>query len=114
MIETVEGLANVEEIAAVPGVDVVHVGCNDLLTAMGKPGAFGDPAMMSAVRRVIAACKTHGKWSGLGGDKDVTRQAIFIREGVRFVTTQSDISLLMTEATRRTKELRQSTSERPA
>ena len=107
MIETAEGLENVEEIAAVPGVDVVHVGCNDLLTALGKPGAFGDPVMMAAVRRVIAACKTNGKWSGLGGDKDVARQSAFIREGVQFVTTQSDISLLMTEASRRTKELRQ-------
>ena len=55
MIETREGLANVEEIAAVPGVDVVHVGCNDLLAAMGKPGAFGDPEVVAAVERVIAA-----------------------------------------------------------
>ena len=35
MIETVEGLANVEAIAAVDGVDVLHVGCNDLLIGDG-------------------------------------------------------------------------------
>ena len=55
MIETNEGLANVEQIAAVEGVDVLHVGCNDLLTAMGKPGKFGDPEIVAAIERVIAA-----------------------------------------------------------
>src|SRR5262249_50184139 len=40
MIESVEGLDNVEDIAAVPGVDVVHLGTNDLLADMGKPGRF--------------------------------------------------------------------------
>ena len=39
MIETPEGVNNVEEIAKVDGVDVIHIGSNDLLTAMGKPGA---------------------------------------------------------------------------
>ena len=38
MIETPEGVKNVEEIAKVDGVDVIHIGSNDLLTAMGKPG----------------------------------------------------------------------------
>src|SRR6202171_4112163 len=61
MIETREGLANVAEIAAVEGVDVVHVGCNDLLAAMGKPGAFGDPEIVAAVEQVIAAAHAHGK-----------------------------------------------------
>jgi 2-keto-3-deoxy-L-rhamnonate aldolase RhmA len=44
MIETVEGLQNVEAIAAVEGVDVVHLGSNDLLANMGKPGKFDYPA----------------------------------------------------------------------
>ena len=106
MIETREGLANAEEIAAIPGVDVVHVGCNDLLVDMGKPGAFGDPEIAAAVERVIAAANAHGKFAGLGGDRNVERQAEFIRKGVRFMTTQTDIGFLMTEASRRTEELR--------
>ena len=91
MIETLEGLANVGEIAAVDGVDVVHVGCNDLLTSMGKPGAFGDPAIVAAVERVIAAAATHEKFAGLGGERDMERQLAFIGKGVRFVTTQTDV-----------------------
>jgi staphyloferrin B biosynthesis citrate synthase len=110
MIETVEGLRNVDEIAKVEGVDVLHVGCNDLLADMGRPGAFGDPDMIAAVEKVMAAARANGKFSGLGGDRDIGRQARFIRDGVRFVTTQTDIAFLMAEASRRTEALRTVTS----
>jgi len=113
MIETVEGLANVDEIAAVDGVDVLHVGCNDLLTAMGKPGAFGDPSIVVAVERVIAACKTHGKYAGLGGERDLARQNAFIKKGVRFVTTQTDLGFLMAAAGQRTAQIRESLEKQP-
>jgi 2-keto-3-deoxy-L-rhamnonate aldolase RhmA len=106
MIETTEGLANVEQIAAIEGVDVLHVGCNDLLTAMGKPGKFGDPEIVAAVERVIAVAAAHGKFAGLGGERDATRQLAFIRKGVRFVTTQSDIGFLMAAASQRTEQIR--------
>jgi 2-keto-3-deoxy-L-rhamnonate aldolase RhmA len=106
MIETREGLENVEKIAAVDGVDVIHVGCNDLLTAMGKPGAFGDPEVVAAVERVIAAASAHGKFAGLGGERDFDRQMAFIRKGVRFVTTQTDIGFLMAAAGQRTEQIR--------
>jgi 2-keto-3-deoxy-L-rhamnonate aldolase RhmA len=110
MIETREGLANVEEIAAIEGVDVIHVGCNDLLANMGKPGAFGDPEIVAAVERVIAVANAKGKFAGLGGDRNVARQVEFIRKGVKFMTTQTDIGFLMAEASRRTGELRQALS----
>ena len=110
MIETQEGLRNVDAIAAVDGVDVVHVGCNDLLAAMGKPGAFGDPQIVAAVENVIAAARQHGKFPGLGGERDLARQLDFIRKGVRFVTTQTDLGFLLAEASRRTAEIRKALS----
>ena len=73
MIETPEALANVDAIAAVPGVDVVHVGSNDLLTAMGIPGAYGTPEHLAALDKVFAACNKHGKVAGVGGDRNVAR-----------------------------------------
>jgi 2-keto-3-deoxy-L-rhamnonate aldolase RhmA len=106
MIETREGLANIEEIAAVDGVDVLHVGCNDLLAAMGKPGAFGDPEVVAAVERVIAVAQANGKYAGLGGERDLDRQQAFIRKGVRFVTTQTDVGFLMAAAGERTAQIR--------
>lgn len=107
MIETVEGLKNVDAIAAVNGVDVILVGSNDLLFSMGKPGKFGDPEHVAAVERIIAAARAHGKFAGLGGERDVARQVEFVRKGVTFVTTHTDIGFLMAEASRQTRALRE-------
>jgi 2-keto-3-deoxy-L-rhamnonate aldolase RhmA len=106
MIETPEGLDNVEAIAAVEGVDVIHVGLNDLLTAMGKPGSYGSKEHIDALDRVFAAAKKHGKIAGVGGDRNVERQMDSIRKGAQFLTTNSDIAFLMAEATRVTSNLR--------
>jgi 2-keto-3-deoxy-L-rhamnonate aldolase RhmA len=106
MIETVEGLNNVEEIAAVEGIDVLHVGSNDLLTNMGKPGKFDDPAIIAAQDRVIAAAKANGKFAGCGGNRDVERQVQAVRRGATFVTTQTDIGFLTAAATQWTSGVR--------
>ena len=93
------------------GVDVLHVGSNDLLTAMGKPGAFGDPEGLAALDRVIKAAVANGKIPGVGGDRNLPRQMEYIRKGVRFLTTNSDMAFLAAEATRVTTELRKALGE---
>ena len=60
-IETVEGLANVERIAAVPGVDALWIGHFDLTNFMGIPAQFKHPDFLAALDRVIAACEANGK-----------------------------------------------------
>jgi 2-keto-3-deoxy-L-rhamnonate aldolase RhmA len=111
MIETVEGLDNVEEIAAVPGIDVVHLGCNDLLAAMGKAGQFDDPDIVAAQDRVVKAARANGIYAGCGGNRDVDRQARAIRRGAQFVTTQTDIGFLTAAATQWTHALRKALGE---
>lgn len=106
MIESLQGLENVDAIAAVDGVDVVQTALTDLCADMGKPGAYGDQQAMDAVARVTASALAHGKYAGVGGDNDLTRQAVFIRQGVRFISTQSDGALLMGAATRVAGDLR--------
>ncbi|UFN49293.1 aldolase/citrate lyase family protein [Roseomonas sp. OT10] len=108
MIETRQGLENAEAIAAVEGVDVLHIGCNDLLIDMGRPGAFTDAALGDGIRRVIAACRKHGKYAGLGGDKDRSRQAAWLREGIRFTTLTSDAGFIAAGAAQMVEELRAS------
>src|SRR5258705_6257057 len=100
MIETPEGVNNVEEIAKVDGVDVIHIGANDLLTAMGKPGAFGDPEGAKAIDRVISATVANGKIAAMGGDRHIPRQIEDIRQGARLLTTNSQIAVILAEATR--------------
>ncbi len=106
MIESLEGLRNIDAIAAVDGVDVLHVGLTDMLADMGKPGAYGDPQAMDAVARITQAALAHGKHAGVGGDNDLARQTRFIRDGVRFISTQSDGAFLMAAATRAASDLR--------
>jgi staphyloferrin B biosynthesis citrate synthase len=106
MIESPEGMRNLDEIAAVPGFDVIHLGANDLLARMGKAGQFAGPDSIMAQDRVIAAARANGKYAGLGGDRDVAGQARSIRRGSQFLTTQSDIGLLMAGATQWTHGVR--------
>jgi len=112
MIETPEGVRNVEEIAKVDGVDVIHIGANDLLTAMGKPGAFGDPEGAKVIDHVISVAAANGKIPGMGGDRNIPRQMEYIRKGARFLTTNSEIAFIMAEATRVTTELRRALAEK--
>jgi 2-dehydro-3-deoxyglucarate aldolase/4-hydroxy-2-oxoheptanedioate aldolase len=60
-IETATGLANVEAIAATPGVDVLWLGHFDLTNFMGIPGQFQHPDYLAGVARIVAACQRHGK-----------------------------------------------------
>ncbi|MBY0331682.1 MAG: aldolase [Acetobacteraceae bacterium] len=107
MIETREGVRNAEAIAAVPGIDVIHMGMNDLLTDMGKPGRYDDAELEEAVARVLAACRAHGKAFGAGGNRDPRAQAAVIRRGAQFLTTQTDVALLSAGAAAWTKGVRE-------
>ena len=60
-IETLEGLNAVEAIAAVPGVDALWLGHFDLTNFMGLPGQFQHPDYVAGVKRIAAACASHGK-----------------------------------------------------
>jgi 2-dehydro-3-deoxyglucarate aldolase/4-hydroxy-2-oxoheptanedioate aldolase len=63
-IETATGLENVERIAAVDGIDVLWIGHFDLTNSLGIPGQFSHPRYLSAVERVLAACRQRGKSAG--------------------------------------------------
>ena len=65
MIESPTGLANVDAIAATPGVDVLWVGHYDLTQAMGIPAQFQHPEFLAALEAVVAAARRHGKQAGI-------------------------------------------------
>jgi 2-keto-3-deoxy-L-rhamnonate aldolase RhmA len=95
MVESPRGVANCEEIAAVPGVDALLVGTNDLCFEMGIPGQFTDPRVGEAYRKVIAACRKHGKFAGMGGMYTPELIERHVAMGVQLVLSGSDFSLLM-------------------
>ena len=63
-IETTDGVANADAIAAVDGVDCLWVGHFDLSCSLGIPGQFDHPDFLAAIRRAHAAARRHGKAFG--------------------------------------------------
>jgi 2-keto-3-deoxy-L-rhamnonate aldolase RhmA len=65
MIESKEGVNNIEGILAVEGVDAAFIGPYDLSGSYGIPGQTQAPIVRDACRRVIEACEQAGKSVGL-------------------------------------------------
>lgn len=67
MVETEQGVDNIDAIAAVDGVDVVYVGPSDLASSSGLPPqlALQPGHHQDLVERIAAACRKAGKWSGI-------------------------------------------------
>lgn len=91
-IETARGLANVDAIAAVPGIDVLWIGHFDLTNSLGVPGQFSDPVYLDAVERVLAACAHHGKVAGIMCGDVATGQAQ-LQQGFRALAYSGDLWL---------------------
>lgn len=72
--ETAGCLANIEEIAAIEGVDGIFIGPFDLSVALNAPGQFGTEAFSAAIDRILKACKAAGKFAMIyTGDAAGTR-----------------------------------------
>ena len=64
-IESPLALEAAEEIASIDGVDCLFVGPADLSHSLGIPGQFANPTYQSALRKVVDACRKHGKAPGI-------------------------------------------------
>jgi 2-keto-3-deoxy-L-rhamnonate aldolase RhmA len=96
LVETTNGIDNVEAIAAVDGVDVVWLGHYDLTNFLGIPGQFDNPRFHAAVDRLVDACNKHGKTPGfLAGDAKWAHD--FRTKGFRMIAYGVD-TLLMQDA----------------
>ncbi|BFG80110.1 aldolase/citrate lyase family protein [Paraburkholderia terrae] len=106
MIETRDGLANVEAIAAVPGIDVLLVGATDLAAELGITGQLGHARIGEAIDTVCAACARHSKVPGVGGVYDEALMSAYVQKGARFILSGSDLAFLMQGAKARSSMLR--------
>ncbi|OQE37683.1 hypothetical protein PENCOP_c009G05058 [Penicillium coprophilum] len=96
MIETRESIDNVDEIAAVDGIDVLLIGSNDLATELGVPAQFKSNEFESAVETVSRACRKHGKIFGLAGiyENEELHDWALNKLGAGFVLVQQDSGIL--------------------
>jgi 2-keto-3-deoxy-L-rhamnonate aldolase RhmA len=105
-IETEEAVRNVEAIAATPGIDFLLIGTSDLTADMGISGQIGHQRVQDAYRKVIEACKTHGKFSGFGGVYEEQWLKVYAEMGATMIYGGNDQAFLMTGATQRARFLR--------
>lgn len=108
-IETLQALKNVEEIAAVPGVDVLFVGPRDMTSALGIPAAFHDTRHLEALDKVAAAALHNGIRAGIlaSNAADAERHR---SSGFDFIAIASDAVLLASAGHRAPAEVRARTA----
>ncbi len=98
MVETPAAIENLDDIAAVPGVDAVLIGTNDLCMEMGRPGEFGHSDVEAAYRRLVEVCRRHGKHPGMGGVYEHSLMQRYIDIGARLILSGSDYAFQMAGA----------------
>jgi 4-hydroxy-2-oxoheptanedioate aldolase len=106
MVETARGIANADAIAAVEGIDVLLVGTNDLCVDLGIAGELGHPRVAGAYAAVIAACRRHNKWPGMGGVYDEALMRRYVGMGCRFLQAGGDLGFIMEAGAQRAAFLR--------
>ena len=102
-VETADCIRNIHEIAAVPGVDILFLGQNDLCMSMGLfekykfPEMYTSPELQDATQRLVTAARKNGVILGLflfG----TTRVGEFLEKGFPFVSVGNDLHHILTQA----------------
>ncbi|MBU57497.1 MAG: 2,4-dihydroxyhept-2-ene-1,7-dioic acid aldolase [Alcanivorax sp.] len=93
-IESAEALKNLDQIAAVDGVDGVFIGPADLSASLGHRGNPAHPDVQAAIEDAIARIRRAGKAAGiLNANRALARR--YLELGCLFVAVGVDTSLLM-------------------
>lgn len=93
-VETAEAIENIEDIVAVPGIDVAMIGPNDLSKSLGVVGELDHPKVQNAIDKVIDACEKHDVAAGLHSGNIEMLQDVMER-GMRFITWTTDARILV-------------------
>ena len=87
--ESVEGMANLEDIVAVDGVDGVFIGPSDLSASMGHVGDAGHPDVVACIDQALATIAAAGKHAGIMCTDPAGADA-YIAQGVNFLGVGAD------------------------
>jgi 4-hydroxy-2-oxoheptanedioate aldolase len=109
-VETADCIKNMQEIAAVPGVDMLFLGQNDLCMSMGLfekyefPHMYTSPELQAATQTLIDEARKNNVILGLflfG----TSRVAEFLDKGFRFISIGNDLHHVLTQAGAHMKDL---------
>jgi len=91
-VEGVRGLENLDEIIAVPHIDVVFLGPYDLSQSFGVPGQVDDPRVIKGMEEATAKIRAAGKAAGTFAD-DVEKARRWRDVGVQYVSLSVDTGI---------------------
>jgi 2-dehydro-3-deoxyglucarate aldolase len=91
-IENQTAVANIDEIAAVDGVDCLFVGPSDLAAGLGHLGNSQHPEVQQAIAHVFARAKAAGKPSGILAPVEAEARH-YLKMGASFVAVGSDLGV---------------------
>ena len=96
MIEDAEAIERLDEILAVPGIDLVSFGAFDYSVSAGIPGAVDDAAVHAALRSIVAAAERHGQavFTIVLPPTSVDAALALADQGVRLLTFGNEITHL--------------------
>jgi 4-hydroxy-2-oxoheptanedioate aldolase len=118
-VETADCIKNMDEIAAVPGVDMLFLGQNDLCMSMGLfekykfPDMYTSPELAAATDKLRAAAKKNNVILGLflfG----TARVGEFLDKGFPFISLGNDLHHILTQATAYVKDVEAVSKEKGA
>ncbi len=101
-VETADCIKNIDEIAAVPGVDILFLGQNDLCMSMGLyekyefPHMYTSPELAAATDKLVAAARKNKVVLGLflfG----TSRVGEFLEKGFPFISLGNDLHHVLTQ-----------------
>ncbi len=92
-IETLGSLDEADDIAAIPGVDLLFVGPSDLSLVLGCVGEFHHPKLWEAIEKISKACAAQGKtWGCVAPDAKFAQRAEEL--GCRMLTMGNDTLMM--------------------
>ena len=115
MLETVEAVANADEILSVPGIDAFFIGPNDLHNSMGKRPMFEseEPEFVQALEHLLAMGRKHNVPGGIHvADADAALRRI--AQGFQFIAVASETGMMLAKVGEVTKALGLSTGKQTA
>lgn len=109
-VETREAVANIDEIAAIDGVDVLFIGPRDLSTGLGKPSDLQCTEFREAVAKVEEAARKSGKVMGTISTQP-DRACELVKRGYGFIAVATTATLLSSNALARRRLFRSDNGE---
>lgn len=91
-IEDPEPMAELDEIAALDGIDMLFFGPADFSHGIGAPGQFDHPELLDARRKVAQAARRHGKFAGTVGA--ASQLGDLVKMGYSYINIGADVSAL--------------------